>query len=270
MKNKSNLVTSLFLASLGATTQVSAETVNVGVSFAIPPYVIQQENSGLELDILRQALARRGHYAVIHYMPLSRTFRELKDGKLDGIINTKENMLEGVFYSDEVIRFHNCVISLASRNLDINTIGDLKGMSVVAFQQASRILGEEFGRTVAKSPSYSEIAAQRHQIHMLFKGRTDVIVMEKSIFAYYRKKELEAGFTEAGLEVREACIFEPTAYRFAFRSARIRDDFNQGLSSIREDGTLAAILQKYKAMMTVEPEEEPSIDEMLQAQPEQP
>lgn len=113
MKNKSNLVTSLFLASLGATTQVSAETVNVGVSFAIPPYVIQQENSGLELDILRQALARRGHYAVIHYMPLSRTFRELKDGKLDGIINTKENMLEGVFYSDEVIRFHNCEIGRA-------------------------------------------------------------------------------------------------------------------------------------------------------------
>ncbi|QYK04544.1 substrate-binding periplasmic protein [Shewanella zhangzhouensis] len=266
MKNKSSLFKTLFLASLGATTQVSAETVNVGVSFAIPPYVIQQENGGLELDILRQALARRGHYAVIHYMPLSRTFRELKDGKLDGIINTKEHMLDGVFYSDEVIRFHNCVISLESRNLEINSINDLKDLSVVAFQQAARILGTEFGLTVAKSPSYSEIAAQRHQIHLLFKGRTDVIVMEKNIFAYYRKKELEAGFLEARLDVREACIFEPTGYRFAFRSARIRDDFNEGLSSMREDGTLAAILQKYSALMTMEP----SIEELQQAQPEHP
>ncbi|MCL2920188.1 substrate-binding periplasmic protein [Shewanella litorisediminis] len=270
MKNKSTFFKTLFLASLGASSQVSAETVNVGVSFAIPPYVIQQENSGLELDILRQALARRGHYAVIHYMPLSRTFREIKEGKLDGIINTKEHMLDGVFYSDEVIRFHNCVISLASRNLEINSIHDLKGMSVVAFQQAGRILGEEFGMTVAKSPSYSEIAAQRHQIHLLFKGRTDVIVMEKNIFAYYRKKELEAGFLEAGLDVREACIFEPTAYRFAFRSVRIRDDFNAGLNSMREDGTLKAILQKYSTMMHVESTEESAEESQPQSGPERP
>jgi polar amino acid transport system substrate-binding protein len=42
-----------------------ADEVKVGVSFSIPPYVIQETNSGLELDILRSALAVKGHSAII-------------------------------------------------------------------------------------------------------------------------------------------------------------------------------------------------------------
>ncbi len=197
-----------------------ADSINVGVSFAIPPYVIQQNNSGLELEILKHALARRGHMTVVHYRPLARTFRELKEGQLDGIINTQPHMLD-----------------------------------VVAFQQASRLLGDSFGNSIAKQESYSEIAAQRHQIHLLFKGRTDAIILERSIFGYYRKQEVDAGFKDALVDVDEHCIFPPLDYRFAFRSEQIRDDFNAGLREISEDGTLDALRLKYRDMLALPDDE---------------
>lgn len=256
MGNKHRLPLPLLaLLAGGITTPVWADSINVGVSFAIPPYVIQQNNTGLELEILKHALARRGHMTVVHYRPLARTFRELKEGQLDGIINTQPHMLDGVFYSEPVIRFHNCVFTLASRGLSISSMSDLKDKSVVAFQQASRLLGDSFGNSIAKQESYSEIAAQRHQIHLLFKGRTDAIILERSIFGYYRKQEVDAGFKDAQVDVDEHCIFPPLDYRFAFRSEQIRDDFNAGFREISEDGTLDALRLKYRDMLALPDDE---------------
>ncbi|WP_372871169.1 substrate-binding periplasmic protein [Shewanella sp.] len=250
MSNKHRLPLPLFaLLAGGISMSASADSINMGVSFAIPPYVIQQNNSGLELEILKHALARRGHMTVVHYLPLARTFRELKEGQLDGIINTQPHMLDGVYYSDEVIRFHNCVFTLASRDLSITSLADLKGKSVVAFQKASKLLGTEFGTIVAQQPSYNEVATQKQQLFLLFKGRVDAIILERSIFGYYRKQEVDDGFKAALAQVKEHCIFPPTDYRFAFRSEQIRDDFNAGLKEITDDGTLHALQLKYRDMM---------------------
>ncbi|MBT1443721.1 transporter substrate-binding domain-containing protein [Shewanella sp. JM162201] len=254
MTRKLHLINTLIAANLSILIQpAAADTLDIGVSFAIPPYVIQANSSGLELDILTEALARSGHRATIHYQPLARTFRELQDGKLDGIINTQPHILDGVYYSEVVIRFQNCAFSLSGRKLSISSIADLKDKSVVAFQQAGRLLGDEF-KPIAAQESYSEIAAQRNQVHVLFKGRTDVIIMERSIFGYYRKQEINSGFFDAQAPVDEHCIFPPTDYRFAFRSEKIRDDFNRGLRDISEDGTLDAIRSKYRDMLAL-PEE---------------
>lgn len=55
-----------------------AAEIKIGVSLSIPPYVIQATNSGIELELLNQALAVKGHTASIHYLPLARTFHELR------------------------------------------------------------------------------------------------------------------------------------------------------------------------------------------------
>jgi polar amino acid transport system substrate-binding protein len=42
-------------------------------------------------------------------------------------------MLEGVFYSDIVIRFQNCAISLKDNNFNIEKMEDMQNKSIVAF-----------------------------------------------------------------------------------------------------------------------------------------
>ncbi len=84
-----------------------AEPLRVGVSFAIPPYVITHEDRGIELDLLREAFAGSDHVPEFTYLPLERTFRMLEEGKLDAIINVKPGMLNNAHLSQAVITFHS-------------------------------------------------------------------------------------------------------------------------------------------------------------------
>ena len=123
---------------------------------------ILETNSGIELELLKSALAVKGHSVNIQYLPLARTFHALKEGELDGIINTKQNMLDGVFYSDVVIRFQNCAISLKDKHFNIEIVSDLQDKSIVAFQRASMILGKDFTNMAALNSQYREQAKQIH------------------------------------------------------------------------------------------------------------
>ncbi|MCL1088390.1 transporter substrate-binding domain-containing protein [Shewanella profunda] len=238
-----------------------AAELNIGVSLSIPPYVIQETNSGLELELLYKALAVKGHQATIHYLPFARTFHELKEGKLDGIINIKEGMLKNVFYSDVAISYQNCAISLESNRFNINSIKDLSNKQIVAFQRASTMLGEEFTQMAKANTGYKEQARQIQQVYMLMKHRADVVVMDKNIFKYYLKQAyLDGRLNSKELQQQAVChkIFPPSEYRFAFLNAQIRDDFNAGLEQITQDGTLLALQEKYSRLMSIETEAEAS------------
>ena len=236
------------------TSSIQAKDLEIGVSFSIPPYVIQETNSGLELELLKSALAVKGHNVNIQYLPLARTFHALKEGKLDGIINTKENMLEGVFYSDVAIRFQNCAISLKKNQFNIENVTDLQDKSIVAFQQASMLLGNKFNEMATLNSRYREQAKQIIQVKMLMKQRIDVAVMDKNIFIYYlRQSYLTGTLTKDEVQQEVIChkVFPPTPYQFAFLSADIRDDFNYGLAQIKQDGTRLAIENKYQQMLSL-------------------
>lgn len=103
---------------------LAAEPLRVGVSFAIPPYVISHEDRGIELDLMREAFAGSPHELQVVYLPLERTFRMLEEGKLDAIINVKPGMLESAYLSQPVITFHNRVFTLAPTA--VHTMKDLQ------------------------------------------------------------------------------------------------------------------------------------------------
>lgn len=229
-----------------------AKELTIGASGSIPPYVIEENNSGLELDILKQALAVKGHSLNIKYLPFARTYHEMKIGKLDGVLNIKEGLLQQVYYSDPVINFQNCAISLERHQFQIIHINDLTTQKVVAFQRASAILGDEFNQMAQANSSYQEKANQLQQVYMLFKGHADVVVMDSNIFKYYLKKAyLEGKLSDTEIHQQAVChkIFPPTEYRFAFAEAQIRDDFNLGLNTLKANGTLAAIHNQYQNVM---------------------
>lgn len=52
-----------------------AEPLRVGVSFAIPPYVITHEDRGIELDLMREAFAGSGHEPEFIYPRFRSQFR---------------------------------------------------------------------------------------------------------------------------------------------------------------------------------------------------
>ncbi|OZG72629.1 hypothetical protein BTA51_13955 [Hahella sp. CCB-MM4] len=249
------VLSSVLLCHTATGKEQSQRELIIGISFSIPPYVIAEENSGLELEILRQSFAIKGYTVLPSYLPLARTFMSFEEGSLDGVLNVKPGMVKG-HYSDVVITFRNQAVSLKDRELSINRLEDLSQISVVAFQKATVILGHGFASAVQYNSDYNEVADQSLQVKQLFRHRTDVIILEKRIFLYFRRWLYDRANTLGGdyiVKQKDLLrpviyhdIFPPSEYRFAFLSQQVRDDFNEGLQVIRDNGTYDRILKKYE------------------------
>ena len=228
--------------------QLLAQPLKVGVSFAIPPYVIEGDNRGIELDLLKEAFAGSGYDPSFEYLPLERTFRLFESGKLDAIINVRRGMVDTLFLTRPVITFHNRIFTL--RTTHISTLDDLHSKRVTAFQRARIILGGEFAAMANQNPHYEEVAKQQGQVHQLMRGRVDAVVLEERVFYYYLDQLIataQAGEHYERNQVRQADLFPPTVYHFAFRTADARNLFDKRLEAMHQDGRYHQIFAAYGA-----------------------
>ena len=227
---------------------LAGEPLRVGVSFAIPPYVIEEEGRGIELDLMREAFRDSGYEPQFEYLPLERTFRMLESGKLDAIINVKPGMLHDVFLSLPVIAFHNRVFTLGKTH--ISTQDDMKTLRVSAFQRARQVLGGAFASMADQNPRYEEVAKQQGQVHRLMLGRVDAVILEQRVFYYYLAQLANSKYGAelyAPGRVRQYDLFAPTHYHFAFRQAAQQRWFDRRLDAMRADGRYQQIFARYGA-----------------------
>lgn len=238
------LVRLLLLLPLLATTLSShADTIRMAVGLALPPYVISAENRGMELDIVREALALGGHQLQPLYVPFARVPESLSQGNADAAMTVSTaTELTAAYFSDEHIEYHNSVIALAQRHLAIQQFSDLLNYSLIAFQNASHYLPQTYQQMAQQHPQYREIAQQNIQVAMLFSGRIDTIVMDINIFEYYRQQERQVDVKAA---VQFFMLFPPTPYQVAFTREQWRDDFNRGLKKLRASGRWQQIIDAY-------------------------
>lgn len=217
--------------------------IRMSVGTALPPYVIADENKGIELDIVRESLALKGYKLVPVYMPFRRVASSFNLGATDGALTVNESSsMKDAIYSDSHITYQNVAISLASKGFEINSIQDLVSYSTVAFQHATRYLGDEYAEMARQNPDYLEKARQHMQISLLFSKRIDVVVMDINIYKHYRMLETRVN-TQLPVDIFE--IFEPTHYKVAFRHKSIQADFNDGLRELKASGRYQEIIESY-------------------------
>lgn len=223
-----------------------AETLKVGVSFSMPPYIIEQGPRGIELDLIREAFAGTTYEIAFEYLPMERTFRQFESRKLDAIINVTPGMMDSALLSAPVLTFHNRVFTL--NDTHINTLDDLRPLRVVAFQRATAFLGGDFAAMANNNPRYKETAKQQAQVNQLQLGRVDAIVLEELIFQYFWAQaqndvRLKEAFRTA--KIRRADLFPPITCHFAFHSADTRKLFDRQLEAMRKDGRYQKIFAAY-------------------------
>jgi polar amino acid transport system substrate-binding protein len=218
-------------------------TVLVGVGLSKPPYIIQKNNSGAELEIVKRGLEVAGYDMRIRYMPLKRISHELNGGMLDAGMSLRAYMAVDGFFSNEIITYQNYAITRDGAGITLRKISDLASFRVTAFQNASRLLGPEFQNAVALNRQYHEVANQALQVKMLVKGRTDVVISDFRIFLHF-KKQIEREEKQK-YRIQFHALFPKSPYRVAFRDKTIRDNFDQAIEEMRQSGEYDAILQKY-------------------------
>lgn len=246
-----NQINKVFAVSIGIFTcfsSASAKEVNFIFGLALPPYVIQDNNTGFELEIIREALAVKGHTMKPTYASFSTITQLLKGNKADAAQRGNPDLVDGAgyFYAEsQTVFYQDMAITLKKNNLKIDTMNDLKDKQVVAFQSANKFLGPEFGAAVAGNPRYSETANEDKKVKQLYSNGMQVFVGDINIFKYYRSK---VSGLDTGQEIVYHKIFSNTDIKnnhAVFLDKQIRDDFDAGLKQLKSSGKYKEIIKKY-------------------------
>lgn len=234
---------------IGSHQALVAREITIAFGMDRPPYVFGDEGRGLEIDLVRAALAAKGHTLKVVSRSNSRMLADLLQGNVDGAA-TVSPTADGAFFSDTFVVFENYAITFKSPKRVINKIADLKSFSIAAWQGAHHDLGPEFKKLFnpdVREPyilRYHEIESQLSQNLMFWKGRIQVIIVDRTIFSWFRNELSKSADTSQEVEFHN--IFPMgTSHRIAFHDAKIRDEFNEGLTQIRKSGRYKKFYEAY-------------------------
>lgn len=222
-----------------------ADDITMTFGDSTPPYAFADTQRGLEVDIVREALAFRGHTLKPVFVPAARVPHQFKQGLVDAASKDASGQLQaiGALYGDATVEYHDVLISLASRELDIAQPSDLDGLSVITFQNAWKVY-PDWLQTVKENEFYEETPDQSVQVRALVSGRADVSVADRYIFKYLAN-EIAAQTNQALPALRYTSFAPPLVVRPVFRTEQMRDDFNAGLQQLKSSGRYEKIIEEY-------------------------
>ena len=201
-------------------TYAFSASLTIGSALNRPPYIIEDAESGLEIDIIKAAFKEMGQPVNFKFYSRKRQVLYFNKDRLDAVMTMNPaNGVDG-YWSNDYVEYTNVAISLAEQRLEITRIADLKKYSVAAFENARFLLGPEFN-AVAQQTIYREVDSQLSQNRMLYLGRINTVIADRYIFAQLNK------FVEDDVDTQQALsyhfIFPPTSYRMVFHNSVLKN-----------------------------------------------
>ncbi len=233
----------LFLPLVLVATPALGRELSLAMSGSIPPYVIKKGNRGIYLDVIQEALKLSGHsIGTFHYVTNKRMLALLNAGKVDAILNAPP-VLQAGYPTLPLSYFENILVTREDKGIEVYSIYDLKDLRMVAFQNASSYLGDEFRAMTQINERYSESTLQINQIRHLYLDRTDIILLDGRIFEYYRKAL--SNNMDVSAPVKTHRIFSKVPRTAVFLDQSITEKFNEGLKQLEASGRLQEIHDRY-------------------------
>ena len=223
-------------------TSASDELV-VAVGLAKPPYVIQKDNSGFELDLIRNIFKKMGKSTKFVYTQFGHSSKMLDVEAIDAVITTTPRIFSDTSkLSDKYITYQNVAISMKEDDLRIDTIKDLANYTIASFQKADKVLGKEFADAANKSPLFMKVAEQNRQPMLLLKKRVQVLVMDINIFKYFAKK---IGIKNISSRFNFHEVFPINHYNVAFKNKQYVKLFNKLLAQYKQTDDYIQLKKHY-------------------------
>ncbi|QBG37332.1 transporter substrate-binding domain-containing protein [Litorilituus sediminis] len=226
-----------------------AEKISVAFGNTLAPWVMSESQSGILLDIVKQALEPLGYKVKPYYYPYARRINAFRQKEVDvvcdiNLANIKHLSLRGHF-SGEIYQYENYFYALSRNKFQFSSMDDLVGSSIVAWQGAMYSLDDKYEKMATANPFYMEIHNQKSQVKLLFNGRVDVIQLDKNIFEYYRLQIAKDGYINVNQGVDKFAFLTPNPGGFMFHSQKVRDDFLTQVNKMIESGQMHRIFQQY-------------------------
>lgn len=228
-----------------ALAQAGAQTGAFGYRVAAP-FMMESPNgdlSGLEFDLAQAIMAEAGIALKPRVQPYSRNIENFRRGLIAGIAPFPQSGSQPGCVSDNFITYRNIAMTRGDMPHRIETVRDLYGLRVIAFQNARNALAG-LREAEAGLASYDEVAEQRLQIRALLANRVDVVLGEERILRHYIARARGEGMAVPEI-VEHRTLFQPNPYGAAFQKAEHCAAFNAALARMRNDGRYDAIMRRY-------------------------
>jgi len=149
---------------------------------SLAPYIIEESNSGVELSIIKEALALEGHELVPVYTQLKRVAFMFDQDKVDAAHRyiKKRKQKSSIFYGNVTLEYHDAFFTLHERNIVIESPSDLKDYTLLSFQDAKK----HYPRWLPENYKHSQTSSQINQVKLLQLGLVDIVLSDKNIFNY--------------------------------------------------------------------------------------
>lgn len=221
----------------------NTDTLRVGMSGGYFPFtfVKQDELQGFEVDVMNAVGEKAGLDISFETMSFSGLVGALEAGRIDTIANqitiTPEREARFVFTQPYVI--DGAQVVTREGNEDINGVEDLRGKTVAVN------LGSNFEQLLRDLPYSDEIEIKTYESNIeqdTALGRVDAFVMDRVSSAQVIK-ESPLPLQLAGKPFSE--IRNALPLRDDDEGRALRDRLDGALTTLREDGTLTEISQKW-------------------------
>ncbi len=241
-------ITLAAIAASGLTTsafaQSEAETLKVGMSGGYFPFTFVKQDvlQGFEVDVMNAVAEETGLEVEFVTMSFSGLIGALDSGRIDTIANqitiTPEREEKFVFTQPYVFDGAQVVVK-AGNETEITGPESLKGRAVAVN------LGSNFEQLLRELPYADEIDIRTYESNIeqdTALGRVDAFVMDRVSSAQVIK-ESPLPLALAGQPFSE--IRNALPFRDDEDGRALRDEIDTALTTLREDGTLAEISQKW-------------------------
>jgi polar amino acid transport system substrate-binding protein len=220
-----------------------------------PPYAFSDTGggtpAGIEIDLMRAVLGRAGYAVQVRAVSKNRLLLSVANREVDVAATVQGSDDSQVYFSDDLVEFSNVVISRKSSELKIDRLEDLDKVRFVIWNRGWGDLGPVFESKYKPDargrfrPNYYQSTTQDMQARVFWLGRVDAIVIDRVIFAWY-KRELSSTLDVQDELVIHNIFKSGTWFKAAFHDRAVRDRFNAALRSMKGDGSYQRILDKYK------------------------
>ncbi|WP_022943269.1 substrate-binding periplasmic protein [Psychromonas hadalis] len=228
-------------------TMTKASDVVMAFSLDIPPYIFQEQNRGIEIDIISAALAVKGHLLIPKYFPLGRIPWAFRNNSVDAVMGDMGTDLStfGGAYANPAVIYNNVFITLKKNKLVIKKPKDLDNLTVVSFQGAEKRY-PQWLKKVKNEKRFYGVSSQLKQIKLLTSGHYDVVLSDHHIYKYFvNKLEFLENIPSEDIDKHKFTEVNADDYRPVFRDYNIRDDFDFGLRHIKKQGLYQEIYDHY-------------------------
>ncbi|WP_040474689.1 amino acid ABC transporter substrate-binding protein [Marinobacter algicola] len=242
---KTLFIHSLIIVSmmLSAPVLAQGDPLRVGMSGQYFPFtfVEQDKLKGFEVDVMNAVGKEMGREIQYQTANFSGLFGMLESGRIDTVANqitiTEERQKAYIFSEPYV--YDGAQVVTKEGNTEVESVEDLKGKTVAVN------LGSNFEALLRELPYADEINIKTYESNLerdTALGRVDAFVMDR-VSASQIIKEKPLPLELAGPTFSQITNAYP--FRNTEAGQALRDEVNAALTILRDNGTLAAISEKW-------------------------